>query len=71
MKIDACVECRGELGECDFEQENDLTFRTDVRSHPIETALNGAIRIHYLTDNVDFRSARSCCGRSWRMAGVV
>ena len=53
------VGCRGELGECDFEQENDLTLRTDVRSHPIETGLNGAIRIHYLTDNVDFRSVRS------------
>eukprot|EP00210_Caulerpa_lentillifera_P005560 g5319.t1 len=46
---------RGELGESEFEQETGVTLRSDLRSHPIETDLKGAVRINYLTDNVDMR----------------
>lgn len=46
---------RGELGESEFEQETGLTLRSDLRSHPIETDLKGAVRINYLTDNIDLR----------------
>ena len=49
---------RGELGGGDFEQENDVTIRSDICSHPVETDIKGAIRINYLTDNVAFKYTR-------------